>query len=235
MMLQVWIASRCCDTDRAGFLVDAITSCLQQQSPIVNEIHVALDAPLDVKAYLSSRLVTAVTIHEGVKGASQFGHLSYLNRVLPVCDDDWIVFLDDDDVLLSDASHLLTTGHSMGMVGYQWIGCDKTTSISLPGGNTVLSKDVPTFIKQHQNTILSDTDFSGTVLRRRYVSEFFKNWEEPKGALAHLEDITFMSYVDKLSNKAMPADKVAYKRVGTGSHWIEEVRDELLMLKQGLK
>lgn len=115
------------------------------------------------------------------KPLSQFQHIELLTQEQPLSDNDWVIFLDDDDMLLPHILDFLSPNIN-GFVGYQFIPLDKETEEILPGSINLSYKDLLPFIRTNISRMIFADDFSGTTIRFGYLKKFFESatWRRTK-------------------------------------------------------
>jgi hypothetical protein len=224
--VEVWIASVCLTPLSVIFLREAIFSALNCTNVIVK---VSMYTKEDISILLELKKNNRERLHiqKHKEPLSQFDNLAYLASILSLKDNDWVVFLDDDDLLLTDIKSKLNPSIN-GFVGWQYIGVTKN-NVLIPGNEKVTFENVKEFISSNPDILQAD-DFSGTSLRFKYVKEYFTNHRCSK-ITRMLEDIAFMNFVEhqvpnvKSYKKTEPF--IFHRIKETPSIWREQVLNTL--------
>ena len=139
-------------------------------------------------------------IHEQPYPMTQFDHLHYLYDHYKGSPNDYVLFCDDDDLLLQIP---VTTDKANVVQGFQYI--------------PVSSRDVDATYKANRTELLGledslkheclqEVDFSGCMCRYHGLGDYFSKRSKSEAIggsfghitrfLSHLEDIDFMQYLD---------------------------------------
>lgn len=217
--VEVWIASVCRGNRSLKFLHSAITSAIRLK---FQKIRVSIHTDQDLTE-LSQKFGESLVIYRQSQPLAQFDNLAFLASISELQDKDWIIFLDDDDLLLENIKDKLEKDIN-GFVGWQYIGVTHDDKI-LAGQEDLDSENIVTFINQ-QNDILQADDFSGTAIRFEYFREYLQN-HRPRKVTRMLEDVRFMDFIEKkLPNAKSFKDRrpFVFHRIKAGpSIWREEV------------
>ena len=202
-VIQVWLASHL-PADYGvlsiSWLVSAVDSALALHNQLTVHIGVSADLQdtLDALNHPSHR----VRFYKSEKQLSQFQHLRRLHRSISNEPDDWIFFLDDDDLLLAGAFDHLHADLD-GTVGCQYVlmpAADDDYEAKVQ--EQMLLKTPQEFWQFYRNTegFKIVDDFSGTALRRKYLDQYFGSPSKYGriSLICMFEDCELMEFIEKL-------------------------------------
>ena len=162
MSVTVWTASHIDVPDRWFTLKECVESVAKLNLPHFVSLSSSIDLPDEIK----SPLLTVIR-HDEEK--SQFGHLRFLDGTFSGSENDYILFMDDDDVLI-ELPKEITTRRSVQYIAH---------------GNYINTRQCQDFMPYREGDMLSN-DFSGTITTVKY----FRN--VPPCPANILPDIFFM-------------------------------------------
>jgi hypothetical protein len=121
--MNIWIGSNCLSAKNYSYLIDSIRSVITQQWPARLVLSIYSTQNLDnlFNLLITSRIDFAVI--EQPESLTQFEHFRELIYCDKLEDNSWVMFLDDDDLLLPQATSFMVD-HIDGFIGYQYIPCD---------------------------------------------------------------------------------------------------------------
>ena len=190
---EVWIASVCATIEGVKYLKEAVLSALKQSFNPVVRISIFTMESLETLNPLIEAYPERIFITKQPNLLSQFDNLAYLCENSKLSASDWVIFLDDDDILLNMGDKL--DPNINGFVGYQYIGVTRDNQ-QIPENGQVNVENVQNFISTNSGNIMEADDFSGTSLRFEYVREYFK-FHRCSRITRMLEDTTFMEFIEQ--------------------------------------
>lgn len=158
-------------------------------------------------------IIPNINIYQQKEKVTQFDGYDTIYNTRKNCGnpEDIILFLDDDDLLLPNAFDELLNDISIGgKVGLQYLplkDADDYCNITI----NQLSK----FIETNADNIELVDDFSGTVIRRKYLDDFFKDDSLASKLIKvfGVYDTQFMNYVESLPNGGISNIPTVYHRI----------------------
>lgn len=220
--VEVWIASVCSNSLAVNFLREAVLSALIQKLNPIIRISIYCCEDLDPIYNLIKDHKDRIFIYKQDKMLSQFDNLEFLLLNSKLSNEDWVIFLDDDDIMLENMSDKLSKEIN-GFVGYQYVGVTLDDKI-IADNETVTLKNVKRFISDNKDILEAD-DFSGTALRFQYIQEYFKNHRCSK-ITQMLEDTNFMKFIEEKVPKIgnyRNLEPFIFHRIKTNSIWREQL------------
>jgi hypothetical protein len=211
----------------------ASTLVIKSQYKIVISIYTTFDMTEVVK--LLDDIGISYELILRVDRLDQFEHIRLLTEGQRLNDDDWVIFLDDDDMFVLDPSKYLLDDVS-GFVGYQFIPESSEGVISESYDLNI--RGLHDFVKKYYKSMLWEDDFSGTSIRYKYLKSYFNQDYKPVFPRS-LEDTKFMDFVEretvnplKLKDMADATPFIFHRLKDVPSLWttnlIDDVRRRLL-------
>lgn len=206
MSINIWISSVCLGEQSLSYLICTVESLLRLNHNFTIYISIHTNNNLTPLYNLLNTGDKAYYIILRDNQCTQFEHIRLLTNELnnKINDDDWIVFLDDDDLMLNHSLDLLSDKID-GYIGYQYIpvieSSDKSQLV-IEGSHDLTIDEVYNFISTHEHLMLKIEDFSGTSIRFKYLKRYLHYKIGIKMSI--LEDVRFMKYVERLSCAIQP-------------------------------
>lgn len=204
--INIWISSVCQSPEGMTYLMNAIVSCLVLEQPLKVVVSIFTDQNLDPirRLFESGNKEYQICVRD--RPYTQFEHIEALTQEQSLTDDDWVIFLDDDDMLLNSALKYLSKDIN-GYVGYQFI--PEYQGSILPGSTDLSITNLYPFIQNNYRKMIQADDFSGTAIRFKYLKQFFVERKKEtlpansvrKWALDVIEslsDTQLMKYIEKV-------------------------------------
>ncbi|SNW62421.1 Hypothetical protein ORPV_517 [Orpheovirus IHUMI-LCC2] len=214
MKINVWISSVCFGSQSLKYLQYTIESLLKikKEFKIVLSIHTDNNLNSIYSMLKNGDKPYEVMIRD--KKMLQIDHIRSLvveNRET-LSNDDWIVFIDDDDLLLDGGLDLINDKID-GYIGYHYIPIveDENENQSLLQNSHELDiNNVYKFIEKEKEIMYKDCDFSGSAIKFGHLCNFLRS---KMGSYSHqVMDIRIMAYIDELPNALKESEiKQLYK------------------------
>lgn len=191
-MMHVWISSVVSTIQDLDYLHSAIESVARLRPK--PKLVLSLYSTLSLDRLSRTRLEYKVVVRNRVY--SQFEHIEALVQTQDVDDEDFIMFLDDNDILLRNTSAHIRPGVN-GFIGYQLLGLDCNGEM-IPGAEIATIDTINNLIITHYREMQKANGFSGTALRFKYLKEYFEQ-EHPNVSGFHrqVEDILLMKFIEE--------------------------------------
>lgn len=217
--VNVWIAAHICTQKDIEWLIEAIKSTghLNVYISISFENSISLEdlddsQKLNISKIQSAKQNISLVLHKS--RLSQFDHLDALWQRFKLYPDDFVIFLDHDDLLVNLNEFLIEVNKmKRGCVGLQYIGLSSDEEEIFPENETLTADNFSQFLIIHKDNVMVADDFSGTTLKYKYVNEYFANrqpspaTEKTKAidaAIRALEDTKFMNFVEMKRSQFVP-------------------------------
>lgn len=206
MAIEVWISSVCA-AKGVFALREAVKSALPHPVRIVLSICTEADIS-EVEALLTSH-----TVIRRDKPLHQFEHIRALSRERVLYDEDFVIFLDDDDILFPNLLlRLQENTNTDGWVALQYIALHKETGLMIPGQESLRFEGIRDFLIRHSQDMPLETDFSGTGIRFKHLKRYLD--ETPVNPLiVSLEDTKLMNYIEHLPGRLFLTQPIAIHRL----------------------
>jgi hypothetical protein len=131
-MCEIWIAAHFNQANDPYWLTNCIKSCLKQTIP-PSKIRISLSSDIAEHFNYDDPLVA---IYHQEKRMYQFDHLRFIYNISlkdDLKDDTWILLVDHDDMLISNAIESVVNLKGDMAVGFQYIGIDSRNDNVLNG------------------------------------------------------------------------------------------------------
>ena len=200
MSINIWISSVCLGEQSLSYLLYTVESLLHLSKHFTIYISIYTDNDLTSLYSVLNRGDKPYYVTLRDQPYRQFEHIKLLTQEVSnvLNDDDWIVFLDDDDLMLYNSLDLLDDKIS-GYIGYQYIPViehsDKSQQV-IEDSYDVTIDNVYDFIIKNEDVMVKADDFSGTAVRFRYLKKYMGYRVGIKMRI--MEDVRFMNYVERL-------------------------------------
>lgn len=214
-MINIWIAS-VCEEYNAKYLFQALESIsrLDKEFKLVLSIFSESKGVIISADEVLNRLGGKIVVRD--KKLMQFEHYELLINEENLHPEDWIIFLDDDDLLLNNSLNFLDE-NSDGYVGLQYVGVDLNKDI-LPDEEKQSIDSVYKFISKNKNNITVADDFSGSAIRTKYLRKYFEMNVE---RLPYIEDTKLMNFIEILPKHKVLTEPIVYHRIKENpSTWV---------------
>ena len=233
-MINIWICSVITSKTNLFYLYNAIVSIIIQTAKPRLVLSIYSTVPLDsiyklLANYNNSDIIVRTS------PLSQFEHIKSLVETQNLADEEFVVFCDDDDLILELPKEL--NSDINGFVGYQFIGQDIKGNI-IPGQEDATIVSVGNLIRQYHSTMIWADDFSGTSIRFKYLKQYFNtvHLTIPK-VVRQLEDTDLMKFIEDkvpntinfVKNKRETAVPFVFHRLkSNGSMWQSNLSSDIL-------
>jgi hypothetical protein len=204
--MEVWIASHL--TSSTNWLLDAIKSASKYK------VIVSISGDPKCIDAIIAQCPPNATIKVRTERQFQMDHYKLLLDETKLQDEDLVIFLDDDDLLLKVPDNI-----TVGCIGYQYIGVDPDNTSRYKFNDIANSENISDII--HNNKMLIEQDFSGTMLSIKYSRKYFKT---RKSIAQQLEDVELMNFIEDLPGVTILKTPNTFHRIKEGpSLWSTEV------------
>lgn len=205
-MPVIWIASECRGKEKLEYLKQTIESCLAV--PTTRKIVLSIHTD-NILPFFDERVI----VKERKTCISQFYHLSLLAVEEKEDSEEWITFMDDDDLLFS--SIVPYYNHGSAFRSLQIIACAEDGKAVNGLSESVTPSDIPSILTN--DYLLRDEDFSGCSCRFSLVQEYFSSRVINK-YIEPLEDTRFMQFLEDKGGK-LSFEPLVFHRVFPSSVW----------------
>ncbi len=240
MSINVWISSVIINPENIKYLLSAIASVVIQapKPKLVLSIYTteSLNSIDDFLSKNNIQLSYEIVIRD--RPYTQFEHIEALVETQELKDNDWVMFLDDDDMLLQNAFRYMSDKVD-GFVGYQFIG-EGIERQEIPGQESVDIASISDLLSKYGNIMLKADDFSGTSLRFKYLKQYFnlRSQKKMNKVDKRVEDTILMNYIEqdipnaiKITDNPDVVTPFVFHRLKKTSlwlqNWIVDIHDEL--------
>lgn len=203
MSINVWISSVCIDDKCINYLMNAIASTLvfRELDKIVISIYTVHDLTPVLNVLKDVKDTEGINYQVIIRDTMipQFEHIKLLTYEQSLNDDDWVIFLDDDDMYIIDPSEYLRDDVS-GFVGYQLIPENNEGILTESYDLNIFN--LHEFVRLNYRNMLWVDDFSGTSIRYKYLKLYFGDNYKPFFPRS-LEDTNFMNFVEKKTDNPL--------------------------------
>jgi hypothetical protein len=222
MHKEIWIASHITQPEGINYLHWCLDS-------IKNDAIIVISS----SSSLELNIFKDVILYKHQDQMKQFQHIKYIwnqrKDILP--EDSVILFLDDDDMLLSKSNieykdnknrtftfsdpfeEILANSNIPGLSGLQILGLENNKNWS----NLTIDM-IPSFCEITKRELVSD--FSGTVIRKKYLEQYLSTLNFSESAhndvfnlLYNLIDCMFMKFIESLPNGREANNVTVFHRV----------------------
>lgn len=228
MHKEIWISSHITRQEGLGYL----TSCLNSLLSLPKDVIVVISY-----SGLMIELTDNIVQYQHNNKLTQFDHIKYIfeQRNTLLKDNDLILFLDDDDMLLTESNveyvgYKINRNGKIEYVKYFMKNPFDDITDEIPGivGKHILGRssedqfwcaitkdEIPIFCSSEERELIED--FSGTIIRKQYLEEFFNKRDEEKiistaiiyskfvafanKYIENTTDVRFMDYIEELQSK----------------------------------
>lgn len=245
--MEVWTASHITNLNRLNTLRLAITSAQQTLSSLTDSfthrISISYNALMSatILDFLStSEYISCVFYDQGITKITQFEHIQYIQKKAEEANintETMIVFLDDDDLLLSypliwDSYDVVVGWQEVPvkyamprmrlfaeLEGYIGLGLEFMLGIQENAHGSVIKN----MIEEKFMMVETVSDFSGYSARFRVVNEVFEQvkGKDRYGLQANMVDLDIMNALDTYENKLSDEERpFVYHRLMSSKDWI---------------
>jgi hypothetical protein len=233
--INIWISSIIESNIALDYLKECILSCINLKNNFTIYLSIYLSDNID-KTYFEHKIEKI--LEESTKKykiiirndkLQQFEHIKKLTDEYSniIDNDEWIIFMDDDDMLLQCALDYLddTNIEFDGYIGLQYIGEHKM--INFETMENLKYNELDNFMEKYSKIMEIDTDFSGTAILFGSLKKYFntKSYITP-----YVEDCVFMKYIEEKLKTIALDSPIVYHRVKSTSSWKENLTKYLIDL-----
>jgi hypothetical protein len=225
--LHCWTASHLGNQERLNVFKLTINNILEVVKPEYYWISLSSSSDLNITELITFlKEKKEIKLYQHEKSLKQFEHLRFLLTKFDGKDSDFILFCDDDDLILRFPPVSLDDKVQV-IKGIQYIP-NGNESAAVETENSDLKEFLA--LEGKEGWYTQECDFSGYTARFSLVKEYLSR--EPVKVAISLEDIKLMEFLDKQEGVITPLKPFVFHRLNSkqDSSWRNQVFQELEIL-----